>query len=604
MNVDEKHQKPPPIPLPDEDDWSTQRSTPVPEPAQLRPNPKGKAKALVRRPAQPTITDLSGHTSVGGGTLRPPGAVPPPPRGVPRSLLDENGEPLIDESATPSIGSVALTQRGHLHRPSSSLHRKSAGPPSTAASVANAVAPKSGQVSSRAAANALDPSCSPADLEGHPRQTLPSPAAGKAGQASQHGESATADSERQPSRAVSTGFIAAQGPGNRPAASMAGAQANSERPSTRKRQWIGLLLGVTVIAVGAGVLLVRPTAAPTASVAPSSSPVPIRAVACAPSKPARRIAPTVLMSVSPIASYGLVGGRILVGFAENPSTAVGLAVDPNDLDIAIPYRERSDQRVVSVTPFEAGDEPRFFAWRERDGLRKGRLVNATVDFAFGVSDTGFARQPVGGSAETVWPIDTRVTVTDPRIATLPGRGHAVAFRQGGQAGTMMLGWLSETGQSLTGPYPVDSPVTVLGTPTVAANSHTALLAFAGKTAEPDAWSLYLSRATYGQPPETARALPHPQGGPGGDAIAPSLTQVAQDHWLLQWSEGAQGQRQVRVQTLDETGHPRGMAHTVSPIGSNSGQGLLWSSGSRAVSLFIVSSSQSAELWATPMTCQP
>ncbi|MGE5786809.1 MAG: hypothetical protein ACM3ZE_19605 [Myxococcales bacterium] len=83
--LDTRQQTPPPIPESDgEDDWSPRRSTPV-----LPPN--DHPKALVRRPAQPTITDLTAPVSTGtGGTLRPPGAVPPPPRGVPRALLGDS----------------------------------------------------------------------------------------------------------------------------------------------------------------------------------------------------------------------------------------------------------------------------------------------------------------------------------------------------------------------------------------------------------------------------------------------------------------------------------------------------------------------------------
>src|SRR5512145_3316059 len=74
--VDLKQQQPPPVPIP-EASAPSHRSTPIP----TAPWPK----PLAHRPPAPTIADDASNT--GGSTLRPPGAVPPPPRGVPKSLL-------------------------------------------------------------------------------------------------------------------------------------------------------------------------------------------------------------------------------------------------------------------------------------------------------------------------------------------------------------------------------------------------------------------------------------------------------------------------------------------------------------------------------------
>lgn len=293
---------------------------------------------------------------------------------------------------------------------------------------------------------------------------------------------------------------------------------------------------------------------------------------------------------------------MLVGFAENATTAVGISVDPIDLDIGIPFREENESRVVSVTPLGSYGSPQFFASRESLPLRKARLVDATRDFLFGLSDTGFSRQFEGGEVDPIWAVDAKTNVTDPRISSISGLAHAITFRRGGQTGAIMLGWLTESGQSLAGPYQLQSEVEFVGTPTLATSSDSALVAFAGRATESAPWSLFLSEAKVGHPPTPAKPIAQPTGGPGGDSISPALISIPNHQWLLQWSEGPQGQRQVRIQTLDSNANPGAVPHTVSPLGSNSGQGLLWSSGRTAVSLFVVSVGRSAELWATPLTC--
>lgn len=534
---DPKHEAPV---LPNENDWTPRRSTPVPPPTQ--------PKALVRRPAQPTMTDLTSPPSVSGGTLRPPGAVPPPPRSIPRSISDEaeGSDPQAHDSSP--ARSVGLPAWGHSHRPSSHQRR---------------TASVSGLNAANGARDAKSPPSARAEMA--PRSDAVPPA-------------------------TEQGALG---------------EAGRLRPPRLRRVWLtGTLAFATVAAAIGWLALRRPRPqSPARTVVPHEASLhPKLAVACTPAGVPRRIASTLLMTVPPVASETLVDGRMLVGFAENPTTAVGIAVDPQDLDISIPYREQTDQRVVSVTPYDQGGKPRFFDWREHDELRRGRLVGATPDFAFGLSDAGFARQPVGGSVEAVWQVDAKANVTDPRIASVRGRGHAVTFRHGGQSGNILLGWLSASGQAVSSPSPIDATPTALGTPCIAANATSALVGFAGRAGETGSWSLWLSLAHYGQPPAAAVSFQLPQGGPGGDAIAPALTSVAENRWLLQWSEGLPGQRQVRVQTLDELGRPLGLAHTVSPVGSNSGQGLLWSANGRAVSLFMVSTGKSAELWAAPITC--
>jgi hypothetical protein len=313
------------------------------------------------------------------------------------------------------------------------------------------------------------------------------------------------------------------------------------------------------------------------------------------------------MSVAPIALESSFRKRVAVGFAESATTAAGITVDPLDLSVQFPYREVQDKKILSVVPQILKDSLSFVTVREGIQLSQARALTLDHQLLFGVMTAGLSRMLAGQSPETVWPLDAKTVITDPRIVSISGLGHAVTYREGGQNGEIKLGLLTTTGQSLSTPVTVPSPVSILGTPTIAASTTSAhhpqlLLTFAGRNTETESWSIYLSLVGWSKPPKIAQAFSLPDGGPGADAISPSVTAISDGHWLLQWSEGPTGQRQIRVQLLDGSLRPVGKAHTVSPANTNSGQGLLWVDGNRAVSFFVVSTGKQTELWASSLVC--
>lgn len=561
-SIDIKRKLPPPL-LPT--DGAIERparlSTPIPTVHGQKP--------LVRRAPVPTITE--GMPSASGGTLRPPGAVPPPPRTVPKILLDGEDWDAGSNERGDSANPLPLLQYGASQRPSTSSmrHAPSVSTPTPASRVSN--------LANRDAPDEV--------IVEVPPEELSSP---------QHSGTELPSTNYDPDS-----FDTRPSKPNLLANSVA-----STRSAMRSRFSTSILVTATLTSLGLGFWLTLRRPARTRPTQPTATSVRVepKPIRCATAGPARRIAPSILMSVAPIAADGLVAGRIAVGFAETPTTAAGITLDPDDLDVSFPFRETKDKRVVSVVPLLIDGQTKFLSQRENQSLGQARAIDASRDFLFGLSDAGFARQLIGGPVETIWAVNAEASVTDPRVSSIPGRAHAVTFRHGGQTGTIMLGWLTEAGRARAGPFQINSPVRLLGTPSLATSATHAMVAFAGRDGDSVPWSLHLSLAEAGQPPNAASAFELPRGGPGGDAISPALAALPDEQWLLQWTEGASGQRQVRIQTLDRKGHPIGQAQSVSPVGSNSGQGLLWSMAKRAVSLFVVSVGRSTELWATPITC--
>jgi hypothetical protein len=409
------------------------------------------------------------------------------------------------------------------------------------------------------------------------------------------------------------------------------------RPVRQARQSTIIALSAATLSLVTGAWLVlRTPVAPrsTAVTSAASAPVHKSEPACHIERVAQRVSPRIFMPVAPIALEGTSSAEVALGFAETPTTAAGITIDPGALSVKFPFREPQTKKIVSVTPVHVGTKLTFVALREGIGLQQARALTGSGYTLFGVATPGVARQAAGQPPEILWPLESGTAVTDPRLALAFGLGHAVTFRQGGQNGSIQLAYLTESGHSLAPPTSVRTDATMLGTPNIGlylppsdegvptrgrssasatppaasiddAGSHQEprlLVTFAGRKSENEPWAVYLSTAGWRQSPNDAQVFALPEGGPGGDAISPSVASLMHGHWLLQWSEGPSGQRQVRVQLLDPSLRPLGKAHTVSPPDSNSGQGLLWTRGTRAVSFFVVSTGKLAELWASSLTC--
>jgi hypothetical protein len=181
-------------------------------------------------------------------------------------------------------------------------------------------------------------------------------------------------------------------------------------------------------------------------------------------------------------------------------------------------------------------------------------------------------------------------------------GHAVTYRQGGQSGTIQVGWLTPDGRSRTAPWSTQTEAKSVGQPNLAASGARVLVTFAGRSSDSEPWTLHTVLAPANGAGGLAQRLPAAPGGPGGDAIAPAAAGLADGRFILQWSEGGTGHRQVRVQMLDAQLQPWGPVVNVSPADTNAGQGVLWVNGTNVVSLFVVNAGRSAELWAASLEC--
>jgi hypothetical protein len=509
------------------------------------------------RDVMPTLAD---DEPVRSPTLRPAGALPPPPRAIPQSKIPVFEDVLDPSEAPPAVAPPHAAPRPPLPRPPAS-------PPP--------VAPAQRSI--------------PA-LEARKSPPVASPVASPA-----------------PALAAARGRSGG-----------AARQGASSKAGGLSRQTITTLTSVGLVLPGALLLtlaLMRPSkkgvrepeaasssvAGAASARAPSPPPEP---PGCRQNGPSRRLSASAYVGVPVLVTTTPDRGQIAVGFASAKDHALGITVNPTTLVVAPAFEETvADSATLGVVPLVRGGALAFAVDRADPTLSFARTVDAPKPFSIGVGSEGFSRK-VGDVISVIWPGKSKnPTITTPRVAALAGTGHAVAFRHGGQEGKVLVGWLKDDGQKLTELKAVATESTLVGTPTLSASDGSVLVAFAGKVAADQGFRVELATAAHGALPERAKVFELPAGGPSGEAISPSSEGLPGGRFLLQWTEGSAGNRAVRAQMLSADLVPVGDAITVSTPEQNAGQGALWVHGDEAVALYLVKTETSHELWGASLKCR-
>ncbi len=379
----------------------------------------------------------------------------------------------------------------------------------------------------------------------------------------------------------------------------------------------GLSRGTITILTSAGVLLpgallltlalmrparrskvAAPAAASAAALAPAAQP------GCVIDKPARRLAESAFLSVPTLIATAPDGAHAAVGLAASKERALGLIVDPRTLSTTPAFEQTvTDSTTLGVIPLVRSGTLEFSVDRADPKLAFARTVDAPTRFSIGVTSEGLSRA-VGATLDLIWPAQSKTTtITTPRVATVPGTGHAVVFRSGGQDGKVLFGWLRDDGTKLSDLKAIATDAALSGTPTVGANDTAVLVSFAAKAAPEEGWHIELATGLHRSLVERSKPLELPAQGPGGEAISPSVEGLTDGRFLLQWTEGSAGNRAVRAQMIAASLVPLGDPITLSTSDQNAGQGTLWAHGNQALALFLVKKDASHELWGASLKCQ-
>jgi hypothetical protein len=543
--------------------------------------PKSSPMRAARAPL-PTLGDLEGATAT--ATLRPPGAVPPPPRALPMTTPApdvSSSDRSVDKPFTALSGDLPPSSRTPRPRVTAARSQPLARENATLLSPSLAATKQGKPAGEAALESTLDTSGSVSKKATH---TAPI--------------EQTRLSESGPPAALPTGtavpapglFIADEPVERRPQQlSLVSAQRQS---LTRIRVVALVLGGLLLMAAGALVVMFvrRADANAARATAPAAKATP-RPPGCALLAPPSRIS-TIERTV-PISALPRADGTIALAIADTKTTAAGWLYDPL---VGEPTRKLE-------APAGSGDVSHVSA-------TEPLLVDhASADFAFaqtlspglaiGVGPSGLLRRGDDGATGVVWPMAAGSKVTPPRVGSTPA-GHLVAFRQGGANGQLLTLWLDRNGAA-TGPAAaVEGAPKTLGTPNVALLGERSVVLFSARGDKAEPYRVYASLVESGQQPGPARPLELPADG--GGAIAPSLAPLPGDRYLVQWTDGNVGQYQVHVRILDRTLQPLGDALLVSGKGANAGQGTIVTTARAAVSFFIQTTAGHDELWGATLSC--
>lgn len=328
----------------------------------------------------------------------------------------------------------------------------------------------------------------------------------------------------------------------------------------------------------------EPTAAPATTAAPTAAPAESQADAAVVSEGATAAARPCTVTGTP----KVIADRILLpsgveatttargvalGFARGPKEAVALIVDPRTLDVVARKEAKARDVLRRVTPLpdDGGVAIAPDTDRAADRLRGRRTASGAAKIDLGAADAHLAWARHGENKLTaLWPLANDAPVEALRAVPLDGgRGHAVAFRQGG---AVFLGEIDAelgTRGELTA---TSQPGSQVGSPVLAASSDAVLALWAERASESDDWGLKSRRRLRDGSDEPTKAFTPPPGGLGAPFMSPGVADAGGGRFFVAWTEGPFSNHQVRAVTLDAKGELVGAPLAISAEGVNAGQG--------------------------------
>ncbi|HVR21022.1 MAG TPA: hypothetical protein VMS65_15025, partial [Polyangiaceae bacterium] len=308
-------------------------------------------------------------------TLRPPGAIPPPPRQVP----------------TPNFDLTPARLRQELEPPT----RRRNPAPSTAAkdTLPDPRAPASAQPSELRPAVVFPQTLGRIEILAPKAAPLPKPAG-------------TLDFDETlgstPFEVTAQDFVDLPPPSTTLESTTPAPRVRTEPPRRKRSSGKPSLGGIAVIAtlVGLATFVVAkflgrsPAEVPKQAAHPASAePAPVTTPApngCGIVQPASRLATSVHRPVAPLVTAPMDGTRASIGFAESETVAIGLSVDLVTLDVERVFEHAAKTPVRFVVP-RALDSKRFLVDRDDDKLLGARSFDVEPRFSLGPVERDWVR---------------------------------------------------------------------------------------------------------------------------------------------------------------------------------------------------------------------
>ncbi|MBL9024593.1 MAG: DUF4339 domain-containing protein [Myxococcales bacterium] len=287
----------------------------------------------------------------------------------------------------------------------------------------------------------------------------------------------------------------------------------------------------------------------------------------------------------------------LLGFAQGDHEGVGLKIDPKTGKFEEMFRLKVEGEVTRVSP--TGTTDGFFV-----GVKGDRTVipvsARTPRFLVIEKGTIGATDALDQAPANLWTLEGEGEISAENAVRVTEETFFLTFRRGSD---VIGGYFGADKTAKSQLVKVPGSGGKVGKPRNGTNGTDVAVVFADKPEKDDAhWQIRIGRATIGQIPETTEDVVLPEGGPGGDAIAPDIIGLADGRWLLMWTEGQSGERSILAQTYDKQFAPVGDPIALSPPAGSFGQAVLGVVGTYTTVAFLQAADEGFEMWGAVLQC--
>jgi hypothetical protein len=359
------------------------------------------------------------------------------------------------------------------------------------------------------------------------------------------------------------------------------------------------LLALTGLGIGLLIhLKTSPAPAPPMSASASASAPPVEPpkprmgpeMACKIDRAGQKIAGRVSRAV-PI-EVALGGGNASVGFSMDGKSPAGIEVEVSSMKSKSLKTPRAAGKLRRVYPFVADGVTTFVVDDEpaKRKLQEGAGLADPKPYYIGLDGGSLARADrLSGDPQKIWP--TAVGAAEVRVLPVPGDGAFVGAKSAdalfvGRVGAdrAARGDLGKLASEALGAWALGS----------SADEAAVIAQLRG------APGFKVAHGPRGA--ALAKADPVSLAAVGADAASLSLAGVDGGRWLLVWSEGKDGARQLRALTLsaqfESVGEPLSLA---APEANASPAGLAMA-GKQGAVFFAASVKKGVELWGATISC--
>jgi hypothetical protein len=294
---------------------------------------------------------------------------------------------------------------------------------------------------------------------------------------------------------------------------------------------------------------------------------------------------------------------VLIGAAIPSGAGVGLVLNATTLEARELVRDNGSRELLGVVPAADAEPYEFVIDRATvGGYRDARTLPGQTALALARTNAGvqLVRRREQRSI-ALWPLNDGEELSRPRAEWLDAGRLAVTLRRGGRTGTLAIGWLDPERAQRSVLRDVPLGKGEIGLPSLSVQAGRAVVAAAVRLTPAHPWRIQAATSVW---QGSAKPVPLPElaARPELDTFAPSIAALGDSRWLLQWTEGREGERRVRAITLDADLRPIGAPISVSPQDTSAGGGLAIRVDQGLLSLFLVQKPSGYDLWATTLAC--